>query len=62
MTPDYFPLVAGAMREYSSANARGKGTFQTLVLSVTTVGAVTTAKCRRTIYWNGEPPKVVENG
>lgn len=58
--PDFFPLAKSAMREYSSENAQGKGTFKIEVLSVTTAGAVTTAKCRRTIYWNGEPPKVVE--
>ena len=46
--PDYFPLVAGAMREYASSNAQGSGTFKVEVLSVSRAGGKTTAKCRRT--------------
>ena len=36
--PDYFPLVAGAMREYASSNAQGRFTFTTSVLSVSRAG------------------------
>jgi hypothetical protein len=58
--PDYFPLAAGAVREYSSEHSQAQGTFKTEVLSVATAGAATTAKCRRTVLWNGEPPKTAD--
>lgn len=57
---DYFPLVKGAVREYATENASGRGTFKIEVLSVAKNGGTTTARCRRTINWNGEPPKVSE--
>lgn len=57
---DYFPLKKGAVREYASENAEGKGTFKIEVLSVSSSNGTTTAKCRRTVSWNGQPPKVSE--
>lgn len=60
MSADYFPLIKGAMREYASENSQGKGTFKIEVLSVTTSGGKTVAKCRRTVDWNGKPPEVSE--
>lgn len=58
--PDFFPLVKGAVREYSSGTALGKGAFKIEILSVATSGAKTIAKCRRTVRGNGEPPAVAE--
>lgn len=55
---DYFPLVEGAVREYATENASGKGRLKIEVLFVRREGGVTTAKCRRTIAWKDEPPKV----
>lgn len=57
---DFFPLKQGAVREYATENANGKGTFKIEVLSVSTKNGTTTAKCRRTVKWNNEPPKVSE--
>jgi len=57
---DYFPLVKGAVREYATENASGKGTLKIEVLSVVKNKGTTTAKCRRTIHWNDEPPKSTE--
>lgn len=57
---DYFPLVKGAVREYATENASGKGTFKIEILSVAQHNGTTTAKCRRTLSWNGEPPRVSE--
>lgn len=60
MIPDYFPLVKGAIREYETENASGRGTLKVEVLSVARSNGMTTAKCRRTVRWNGKPPKVTE--
>lgn len=60
MSADYFPLIKGAMREYATENASGRGTFKIEVLSVAQNNGTTTAMCRRTLNWNGEPPKVSE--
>lgn len=57
---DYFPLKKGAVREYATESASGKGTLKIEVISVSTAGGATTAKCRRTISQNGQPPKVSE--
>ena len=56
--PDYFPLAKGAVREYSSENAQGKGAFKVEVLSVVTAGGKTVASCRRTTTFPGRPPSV----
>ena len=58
--PDFFPLVAGALREYASENAQGKGTFKIEVLSVATADGRTVAQCRRTTRLDGAPPETVE--
>ena len=61
MTPaDYFPLVEGAVREYATEDASGKGTLKIEVLSVSRAAGITTAKCRKTITANDESPKVSE--
>ncbi len=57
---DYFPLVKGAVREYSYENSRGTGAFTVEILEVSTQGATTTAKCRRTLNLPGKPEKTVE--
>lgn len=57
---EFFPLKKGALREYATENAEGKGTLKVEVLSVTTNGGKTVAKCRRTVAWNGKPPQVSE--
>ena len=57
---DFFPLVNGAVREYTSETAAGKGTFKIEVLTVAVSGGKTVAKCRRTVNWSGEPPAVSE--
>lgn len=56
--PDFFPLAKGAVREYSSENAQGKGAFKVEVLSVAAAGGKTVAKCRRTTAFPGQPPQV----
>ena len=56
--PDYFPLAEGAVREYSSETAQGKGAFKVEVLSVATAGGKTVASCRRTTTVPGRPPSV----
>jgi hypothetical protein len=53
--PDYFPLVAGAVREYAAENSSGTGGFKVEVLDVETKGGVTTARCRRTLNLPGNP-------
>lgn len=58
--PDYFPLVKGALREYSMETAEGTGNYKIEVLEVSTQNGTTTAKCRRTIAWQGKPPKADE--
>lgn len=58
--PDYFPLVKGAVREYSTENSRGAGGYKVEVLEVSTKGGATTAKCRRTTSLPGEPETVAE--
>ena len=57
---DFFPLVKGAVREYATESAEGKGTLKIEILSVATNKRQTTAKCRRTILQNNKPPKVAE--
>lgn len=58
MIPDYFPLVKGAMREYSNKSAGGTGSYKIEVLAVSTKGETTTAKCRRTVRWMNEHPTI----
>jgi len=60
MSADYFPLIKGAVREYASENSQGNGTFKIEVLSVTTNGGKSVAKCRRIFTWNGKPPEASE--
>lgn len=57
---DYFPLVKGAVREYATENSKGAGSYRFEVLEVSTKGAVTTAKCRRTVKLPSEPETVAE--
>lgn len=57
---DYFPLAKGAVREYTTENASGKGTLKIEVLSVVKSKGATTAKCRRTATWNDAPPEISE--
>ncbi|MDP3542864.1 MAG: hypothetical protein Q8T11_10415 [Elusimicrobiota bacterium] len=57
---DYFPLVKGAVREYSYENSQGTGGFSVEILSILIQGATTTAKCRRTLNLPGEPEKIAE--
>ncbi len=57
---DYFPLRKGSVREYAAESAEGNGTIKIEVLSVAQNNGATTAKCRRTVNWNGGPPKVSE--
>jgi len=58
--PDFFPLTKGAVREYATENAQGKGAFKIEILSVATAGGRTVAKCRRTTTFNGKTPLVAE--
>lgn len=58
MSVDYFPLVKGAVREYSTKYASGTGSYKIEVLAVTIKGDTTTAKCRRTTKWMNEHPQV----
>ncbi len=55
---DFFPLVAGAVREYATETSRGKGTLKVEVLSVKNEGGKTLAQCRRTVKEAGTPPAV----
>lgn len=55
---DYFPLKAGAIREYSTETSRGKGTLTIEVLSVTAGDGKTSAKCRRTTIAPGGNPAI----
>jgi hypothetical protein len=57
--PDYFPLVKGAVRGYVIDGAR-PGSFTIEVLDVSATGAVTTAKCKRTMKRPGEPSRIEE--
>lgn len=57
---EFFPLKRGALRKYATENAQGKGTLKIEVLSVVTNGGTTVAKCRKTINWKDEPPKISE--
>lgn len=57
---DYFPLKKGQVRIYAAESASGIGTLRIEVLSVAKKGGKTTAKCRRSIRWNDEPPKISE--
>lgn len=57
---DFFPLVAGALREYATEKASGTGSYKIEVLSVATKGRTTTAKCRRTVKWMHGPVNVSE--
>jgi hypothetical protein len=58
--PDYFPLAKGAVREYTTENSAGAGTYVVEVLDVEKKGAVTTAKVRRTVKLPKEPGTVAE--
>lgn len=58
--PDYFPLVKGAVREYSYENSQGTGAFTVEILEVSAQGETTTAKCRRTLNLPGQPARSVE--
>lgn len=55
---DFFPLVKGAMREYSNKNSSGSGSYKIEVLGISTRGDSTVAKCRRTVRWMNEQPTV----
>lgn len=55
---DFFPLAKGAAREFSIKNASGTGSYKIEVLSVSTKGDTTTAKCRRTTRWMNEDARV----
>ena len=57
---DYFPLVKGALREYAMQSAEGSGHYTLEIIEVKTAGDVTTAKCRHTLNWNGEPAIVTK--
>ncbi len=57
---DYFPLVKGAVREYSYENSQGTGGFTVEILEVSAQGTTTTAKCRRTLNLPAEPARSVE--
>lgn len=57
---DYFPLVKGAVREYSYENSAGTGGFTVEILEVSSQGPATTAKCRRTLTLPGEPARITE--
>lgn len=57
---DYFPLVKGAVREYSIENAQGAGTDRIEILDVVTQGPSLTAKCRRATRRPGEKETVFE--
>lgn len=60
MTTDYFPLVKGAVREYATEDALGKGALKTEVMDVSMAAGKTEAKCRRTIQRQGKPATVSE--
>lgn len=60
MTNDYFPLAVGRVLEYEAENASGLGALKIEILSVAMKGVVTTAQCRRTTKWGGEPERVAE--
>lgn len=55
---DFFPLVRGAVRDYTTENTSGTGSYKIEVLTVSTRGSTTTAKCRRTVNQTGKPVKV----
>ena len=57
---DYFPLIKGAVREYSYENSAGTGGFSVEILEVSAQDASTTAKCRRTLNLPGEHGRIVE--
>lgn len=57
---DYFPLVKGALREYAVENSSGAGSEKIEVLEVSSQGAATTAKCRRTVTRPGKPAEAAE--
>lgn len=60
MGNDYFPLRAGALREYSFENAAGSAIIRIEILKVTTAEAMATAQCRRVTKIGTQPEKAEE--
>lgn len=58
--PDFFPLVEGAVREFELKDSQGSSRITNKVLEVSTQGAVTTAKGRRTVARTGKPATTSE--
>lgn len=60
MSADYFPLRAGAVWEYATEDANGRGSLTIEVLTVEASAGRVAARCRRTVAVSGRPPSTTE--